>query len=216
MPEVWSLGPTACSELVSLPKGFHSHFIDSYKAVYPAPWTQQHISQSCPPHWALIVYCKAIESLPVNTNPKGSLIARASGTHRAWSLLFTPQEHHLCPEAGLNQKHVDLALHGPNMKSRWDKCWPGKHPPPGYPLMLSAAHFSCTRLTQRRGCKERCPHLSLPGSASCVRPKRSQKERETMFLPQNLQHMPMQIASQNLGLFLFLLLMKIDRPVAPL
>lgn len=102
------------------------------------------------------------------------------------------------------------------MKSRWDKCWPGKHLPPGYPLMLLAARLSCASLTQRKGCKGRCPHLSLPSSASCVRPKWSQKERETMLLPQNLQHVSMQIGSQNLGLFPFLLLMKIDRPVAPL
>lgn len=73
-----------------------------------------------------------------------------------------------------------------------------------------------TCLAQRKGCKGRCPHLSLPSSASCVRPKWSQKERETMLLPQNLQHVSMQIGSQNLGLFPFLLLMKIDRPVAPL
>lgn len=34
---------------------------------------QQHISKSCASRWALIDYCKAVESLPVHTNPQGVL-----------------------------------------------------------------------------------------------------------------------------------------------
>lgn len=85
--------------------------------------------------------------------------------------------------------------------------------PPGYPLMLPAVHWSCTRCTYGKGCKGGCLHSSLPSSASCVRPKWSQKERETIVLPQNLQHVSMQTGSRT---FPFLLLMKIDRSVAPL
>lgn len=124
MLEVWSLGPTACSEPVSLPKCSHSHFIHWYEAVCPAPWTQQHISHSCPPRWALIVYCKAIGSLPGHTNPRGpkqpGLLAYMGHGHSCSRHGNTT----CCPEVGLNQKHVDRALYGPNMKSRWDKCWP--------------------------------------------------------------------------------------------
>lgn len=56
---------------------------------------QQHISKSCAPRWALIDYCKAMESLPVHTNPQGVLNSQGywhtrgvvTLAHAMWALL---------------------------------------------------------------------------------------------------------------------------------
>lgn len=109
-----------------------------------------------------------------------------------------------------------MALIQACLKSSLYTYWNHQHPLPVYPQTMLAAHLPCTRCTLREGSRGRfegiLPIFSMLTSASCVRPQQSQNEGKSVLLPQDLQHTSTHMDSQHLVLFLFLFLMRVDRP----